>query len=427
MLDLDGKVRINPNIKFRNNEEKTMIINPDNSQCFLISNECIDIIYKAINERMTYKELIGCIEEKESKDYMLLLLNQLNDRYMLWYSNCDKIKGNQLNISVDITNSCNLRCKHCCIEAGDEKRGGDLSTNDMISILNKIIKIKPYEISISGGEPLLRKDFRQLTDYIRTNYRGYLTIMTNATLINENTASYLVKNYDKIDVSLDGIDEETSSILRGPGVFEKAIRGIKMLTARGGNVVASMVLTRDTLHLGKKFIDFCNDELKIRGILRGFEPIGRGKTNIDDFKVEGLSDGCNKNFERRDIKYSNISIDKLQVYACQGARRVFQIGHNGDIFPCPSMMYNEMVMGNVLKIDDLEKYILDGEYKCTVGYERFSNFKPYKLKKCKDCKNNLFCFNCVNQVKICCEQDDLEIVCKNNINYYESVWKEGSN
>lgn len=47
--------------------------------------------------------------------------------------------------------------------------------------------------------------------------------MTNGTLINEENASKLAKQFFSIDISLDGVDEENCAKIRGKHVFGKVI------------------------------------------------------------------------------------------------------------------------------------------------------------------------------------------------------------
>jgi len=57
--------------------------------------------------------------------------------------------------------------------------------------------------------------------------------MTNATLINADNVRIIVNSVDSIDISLDGVDERTASIVRGEGVFGKVISSIKLLKRMG--------------------------------------------------------------------------------------------------------------------------------------------------------------------------------------------------
>lgn len=61
-----------------------------------------------------------------------------------------------------LTNRCNLKCIHCCADAADENSEvyrREMSTQEWTGIIDKIVDIEPGGIVLTGGEPLLRKDF----------------------------------------------------------------------------------------------------------------------------------------------------------------------------------------------------------------------------------------------------------------------------
>lgn len=116
--------------------------------------------------------------------------------------------------SFEITHRCNLKCKHCCVDADQiVSKKEDLSTDEIKQILDMLIKWNPERIMLSGGEPMLRPDFIELLMYLKENYTGEIIISTNATLINENNVEIISKYAHQIDVSVDGIDEESCSII----------------------------------------------------------------------------------------------------------------------------------------------------------------------------------------------------------------------
>ena len=129
----------------------------------------------------------------------------------------------------------------------------------MLTIVKSIARLKPASITVSGGEPLYREDFVTITDQIRKYYKGALILMTNATLVTESLAKYISEKYDAVDISIDGIDEESCSILRGKGVFEKTLKGLKLLKAYNMRISASMVLSKETKELGDQFLYYCKN------------------------------------------------------------------------------------------------------------------------------------------------------------------------
>jgi MoaA/NifB/PqqE/SkfB family radical SAM enzyme len=89
--------------------------------------------------------------------------------------------------SIDLTHRCNLNCVHCYIGdktkiSGDGKQ--EIDTGQWISILDEIVEAGCLNLLITGGEPLLRKDFVEIYRHAKT--KGMLiTVFTNGTLITE--------------------------------------------------------------------------------------------------------------------------------------------------------------------------------------------------------------------------------------------------
>jgi MoaA/NifB/PqqE/SkfB family radical SAM enzyme len=65
-----------------------------------------------------------------------------------------EIPDRPLEIIWDITYACPLRCFHCYSESG-RRPSRQLSPQDMLRLADRIIAMRPYGISLAGGEPLL--------------------------------------------------------------------------------------------------------------------------------------------------------------------------------------------------------------------------------------------------------------------------------
>ena len=68
------------------------------------------------------------------------------------------MKYNNMNVTIDITSRCNLRCKHCRVN----EISHDLTMDEIDIIFNKLKPFKPMGVFISGGEPLTRKDIVEI-------------------------------------------------------------------------------------------------------------------------------------------------------------------------------------------------------------------------------------------------------------------------
>ena len=90
------------------------------------------------------------------------------------------MKYENMNITVDITTKCNLRCKHCRTNSINH----ELSMEEIDTIIEKCKPFKPRAVFISGGEPLVRKD---IVDIVKKFKRlAPITIInTNSLLLTE--------------------------------------------------------------------------------------------------------------------------------------------------------------------------------------------------------------------------------------------------
>lgn len=422
-MDMEQVIQFNKAVKFQIGKKKTLVGNTDNAECLFISNECMDILLQAEKERMKFGHLLSSIEDTDSRNYMKKLMEKM-DKLNMWKNSHSIYSKKPLHISFDITNDCNLRCKHCCVSAGDKARGRELSTEELLDAAERITGAEPATLVLSGGEPLVRSDFKQVTLYIKQHYKGNLSIMTNGTLIDDNMAEFIATNYDQADVSLDGVDEETCSKLRGQGVFEKAVEGIRKLKKHGcGRITASMLVTRETKPFISDFKKFCKEVLLIDGIIRGFDEAGRGIENAEQIKVKEEEDA---DFEKAAKAFRENKLYKLkpQIFACQGTKKEFQIDHKGNIYPCASLMEDEFLLGNIFEIDDLGKFLRERKFQSSEGYKNFESYLPYNMEGCRDCNKNLLCFSCVNQARKARKQKGFLKLCEENKCYFDLYWRD---
>ena len=62
-----------------------------------------------------------------------------------------------------ITGKCNYRCRHCYMSAPDAKLG-EIDHDTMMDLARQIADCGILEVSLTGGEPLVRRDFMELVD-----------------------------------------------------------------------------------------------------------------------------------------------------------------------------------------------------------------------------------------------------------------------
>jgi len=125
------------------------------------------------------------------------------------------------------TRACNLNCIHCYAKAVHQSRDKELTTEEGFNLIDDLATFGVPVILFSGGEPLLRSDLIELTNYsVSKGMRA--VISTNGTLITEEKAM-LLKNagVSYVGISLDGLEHVNDHFRGVAGAFKKALNGIK--------------------------------------------------------------------------------------------------------------------------------------------------------------------------------------------------------
>jgi MoaA/NifB/PqqE/SkfB family radical SAM enzyme len=142
-----------------------------------------------------------------------------------------------LSGSIELTERCNLNCKHCYINlpANDcRAQKAELKTEEVFRILDEIAEAGCLLLLLTGGEPLLRPDFLEI--YKHAKKTGFmLWIFTNGTMITPQVADCFAQWPPRsIEITLYGMKEATYEAVTGfRGSYKKCIRGIELLHERG--------------------------------------------------------------------------------------------------------------------------------------------------------------------------------------------------
>lgn len=154
--------------------------------------------------------------------------------------------------SYPITLRCNLRCVFC--EGWKLKKSMELRTLEAKRVIDQLAAIGVRILGITGGEPLVRKDFEEIANYAQK--KGIIVgVNTNGTLITWQRARAITRVCDMVFVSLDGF-EKTHDKLRGQyGSFNRAVAGLKRLVAVKGRcaIGVNFVLNKENY---REFIPF---------------------------------------------------------------------------------------------------------------------------------------------------------------------------
>lgn len=139
-----------------------------------------------------------------------------------------------LNVTVSVTYRCNSRCRTCNVW---RKQSEELTAEEWDRVFASLGRA-PYWFTISGGEPLLRRD---VVEICRSAYRhcqpAIINIPTNGLLPDliaervEEIARSCPKSRIIVNVSLDGWGEQHDAIRNVPGNFRRTMETYRRLRA----------------------------------------------------------------------------------------------------------------------------------------------------------------------------------------------------
>jgi radical SAM protein with 4Fe4S-binding SPASM domain len=157
-----------------------------------------------------------------------------------------------LSGSIDLTRRCGLACRHCYVadrSVPDAGAASELSTAELLDLLEAITKSGCLFLLMTGGDPLIRPDFA--TVYRHARELGLVvSVFTNATTLRPEVVEVLAELPPyHVEVSLYGATEPTSLAVTGvPGALARALHGIEALLAAGVTVRLKTMLLRSNAH-----------------------------------------------------------------------------------------------------------------------------------------------------------------------------------
>ncbi|MCZ7664994.1 MAG: radical SAM protein [Thermoleophilia bacterium] len=197
------------------------------------------------------------LDREADPDFLKVLLEEGLARLTGGPIPCRPVVGSQSSPSLRylelyLTQRCNLRCGHCFLgRAGTT----DLPEEIALRMLDDFDALGGLRLLLTGGEALLHPAFRRIDSALEG--RGFRSVLlSNGTLLEDVAAGLHVQ---EVQVSLDGL-RPAHDALRGPGAFDRALRGLRAAAVAGLDVsVATTVnaLDRD---------DFPELEQLVRGL-----------------------------------------------------------------------------------------------------------------------------------------------------------------
>lgn len=275
--------------------------------------------------------------------YVKLLIDMVIETGYVRFNKIDTLPRVPLEGSLDLTYRCNNNCRHCWlkVQTSAEEEKKELSFEEIKKIVNEAKGMGCHRWSISGGEPLYRKDFSEIFDYITRENVSY-KLNTNGALITPQIARLLKRKGVKL-IAIYGATAKTHDhITRNPGSFEATIQGFRYLKEAGAGFTVQIVPMKDNHHEFQDMIDLAetlSKNYRIGASWLYLSALGDQKIN-EEIMRQRLSPEDVVGIDKPDLSYeenntcSNVSGNGHFFSACISHKRDFHIDPYGGMSFC---------------------------------------------------------------------------------------------
>ncbi|MFR4992562.1 MAG: radical SAM/SPASM domain-containing protein [Turicibacter sp.] len=199
-----------------------------------------------------------------------------------------------INGTFELSPLCNMDCKMCYIKMSKEKQESIArlrTKEEWIELAQKAKEKGMLFLLLTGGEPFLVKDFKEL--YIELHKMGFcISINSNGTMIDEDVIEWL-KHYPpmRINMTLYGASDETyGRLCNNPKGFTQVTKAISLLKENNIQVKLNCSVTPYNKDDLKQMMDFADEhDLVIQATSYMFPPLRKDETKIgqnDRFNAE---------------------------------------------------------------------------------------------------------------------------------------------
>ncbi len=213
--------------------KRHLLINNKTYKSFEIPAKLYDLIENVIkNSDNISEDILNAIKIKLETKF-----NLTNESFFL-----KKADYNLHAASYEITDKCNFKCRHCML---DEKMNIELDLKKKKQIINFLNNMDCLWIQITGGEPLLSKDFEEIYMLIHS-FGMLITVSTNGSMIYKYKNLLIEYPPYEIAISLYGATSETYKKTTGAKEnYFNVLRSLEFFKKNKFRVKMNIILTKD--------------------------------------------------------------------------------------------------------------------------------------------------------------------------------------
>lgn len=306
---------------------------------------------------------------------------------------------NPLNVLWALTPRCNLRCIYCFPDAPRHmQRFAQPGLTELLRVAEKIIEASVLKVILSGGESLLLGELWRIIERFR-DAGLTVAVISNGTTICDEIADRLAGYGVHIGVSLDGPTEECNSRTRGPGAFERTVRGLTMLLSAGVSTGVLVTLTKHNFPALREHVAFLV-ELGVRCVtLQDLRPFATramyDATRLTPQQEQQLPETIGSIMAAHrgllvnptELLLFSKQTANGKIMQCPGGDNFAYVDFFGDVFPCTSL--TSFRLGNVFGESSLTEL-----WRTSAAIRELRTIKTMPLEAiaaCRSCPNKAHC------------------------------------
>ena len=284
--------------------------------------------------------------------------------YLLSRSKYSSYMSNTSKFRILTTTNCNAHCFYC-YEQGI--KSFTMKGETIESVISFIVKNSKYKKNVSiewfGGEPLLNKDaIRKISKGVKQALNEdqyfYSTIVTNGSLIDENTMVEMKNDWSvrSVQITIDGVGKDYENVKRISGFsFSDIVSKIEGLVKNKIKVDIRLNFTE----IPESCFAYCKNLKQIEDVIKYFSGVSfRNDINIYASKIFDFKQRDYFNLEHETIfvdellhKYGFLVgeklLPKIMKQPCQANNiDYFTINANGDVFKCDRKLLSDDRLGH---------------------------------------------------------------------------------
>jgi MoaA/NifB/PqqE/SkfB family radical SAM enzyme len=182
----------------------------------------------------------------------------------------------------EITQSCDLACKHCRAAAQPIAHPDELTHEEGKALIDQIADMHIPIFVFTGGDPLKRKDLFELIRYAASK-DVHVAVTPSATPLLTREAIFKMKDAGlvRLGISLDGSTPEIHDAFRGlPGAWARTIQAVEWANEAGIPIQVHTTVSRHNVHDLDNLCDLFEKLAIVMWNVFFLVPVGRGQ--LDD-------------------------------------------------------------------------------------------------------------------------------------------------